>query len=46
MIDGLSIAASVITIVEAVSQAVKYTKAFYRAPSEFEALQVWLIGPC
>lgn len=45
MSDGFSIVASVITIVQAVYEAVKYAKAIYRASNEFEALQVWLNGP-
>lgn len=40
MFDGLSMIASVITIVEVVSQAVRYARSFCRASEEFRVLQV------
>ena len=40
MLDGLSLIASMFTVIEALSQAVRYAAALYRASQEFEVLQV------
>ena len=40
MADCFSAVANVLTVVTALSQAIKYAKALYRASAEFEALQV------
>lgn len=41
MFDGVSLVASVVTLVGVITQAVKYAKTLYRAHEELEALQVW-----
>ena len=40
MVDGLSLVASLLTLAEAVAEAVKYVRMLCRAAEELEALQV------
>ena len=42
MLDGLSLIASVITLIAAITESVKYARTFYRAPEELGALQAGL----